>query len=229
MYIVEYRDYENNVTNRKKNSTPVTIPVRHANDYPWFEITKSVQSTLKRPDINPSDLQYGLQGKQRLDQPTDDEYDFTNIKSTTMKIHSPHIINALRHIIPYYPTMSFSSETLTIDSPYAPVVQYWEELIAYKSNHPKTHDESYIAECNEHIDCMLGFIEQDLGSSVAQERELWNRTPPVATCENVWMLMKPGEIVVVKEDGEFRATILDNCETKKLSNGSIGHYVLRVW
>jgi hypothetical protein len=116
---------------------------------------------------------------------------------TVVKIHSLHLINALREVIRYYPSLNLSGAPVTIESPFMPLVHYMEEIKNYKSNHPSAHDEDYIAITNSHIDVLLEFLEQRLGPELRLERERHQRQPPVATFEYLWLLFRPGDKIFV--------------------------------
>lgn len=124
--------------------------------------------------------------------------------STVMRIHSIHLINALREVITYYPSLKLRVDTVTIPEPYEPLVHYMKELLGYKIIHPEHHDERYTTITNEHIDVLLGFLDRTLGSRLRSEHELHQRPTPMATYENLWMLFKPGQdIYVSTQNGKF--------------------------
>lgn len=222
------------------------IEKRQPNDYPWIEITKSVKSSFTKPVETASGSRFmahlrnksagqplGLDNDiadQGLHQGiVDDEYDLSDIKSTTMKIRSLYIMNALRAVITYYPAINLRSETLTLRAPFEPLIQFWDELKAYKDKHPATHDEKYQRECNEHIDTVLTFAEQDLDRSVDREKALHNGPEPKATFENLWMLLRPGEIVFAKIDDQLVPGVVDDCVPLKTPNGAITEYAVHLW
>ncbi len=121
---------------------------------------------------------------------------------TVLKIHSLHLINALREVIRYYPSLNFSSVPVTIPEPFMPLVHYMKELEDYKMNHPQGHNEDFILTTNSHIDVLLGFLNQRLGQELRLERERHMRQPPVATYEFLWLLFRPGEIFVLPPNKE---------------------------
>jgi hypothetical protein len=112
---------------------------------------------------------------------------------TVLKIHSLHLINALRQVIRYYPGLNFSGVPVTIPEPFMSLVHYMKELEDYKTNHPQSHDEDYVFTTNSHIDVLLRFLDQRLGEELRLERERHLRQPPVATYEFLWLLFRPGD------------------------------------
>lgn len=111
---------------------------------------------------------------------------------TVLKIHSIHLINAVRQVIRYYPGLNLDGVPVTIPEPFMPLVHYMKELEDYKTNHPQGHDEDFILTTNSHIDVLLGFLDQRLGRELRLERERHLRQPPVATSEFLWLLFDQG-------------------------------------
>ena len=230
LYKLEYLDYEGACTGRIINSTPVNAPVRPVNSCPWIEVTKSVKSTYKRPADSSSGAKGLRDDKPKAEGRADEEYDLTNIETTTLKIRSAYIINALRHVIQFYPLVSLTSETLTLRSPFGLLVHHKEELQKYKSSHPSAHDEKYRKECNEHIDVALRFIEEELGEKMAKEDVLYKKDPPMATFQNLWMLLKPGQVIYTKVDGELTPVVIHSTTAYQADNGmTIVQYCVVSW
>ena len=117
--------------------------------------------------------------------------------STVMRIHSLHLVNALKQVIRYYPGLSLLGLPVAINDPFMPLVHYMKELESYKSNHPINHDNNYISTTNSHIDILLEFLEQRHGEGLRLERERHRRQPPVATFEYHWLLFRPGDQIFV--------------------------------
>jgi hypothetical protein len=116
---------------------------------------------------------------------------------TVMKIHSIHLVNALREVITYYPLLNLRRDTVVVPEPYEPLVLYMKELEHYKTLHPEGHDERYTTTTNEHIDVLLGFLDRTLGTGLRLECEMHQRPTPVATFGNLWMLFRPGQDIYV--------------------------------
>jgi hypothetical protein len=116
-----------------------------------------------------------------------------------MKIRSIYLINALREVIKYYPSLSLPVEPVTISEPYRPLVHYMTELEEYKTNHPPGHDDNYKNITNSHIDISLGFLDHTLGKQLRLERERYQRPTPVVTFEYLWLLFKPGQDVYIHD------------------------------
>jgi hypothetical protein len=73
-----------------------------------------------------------------------------------------------------------------------------DALKCYKNNHPACHSPEFTEACNDHIDVLLDFLDKEFGDELRLERARYQKTPPTATFENLWMLFKPGQDVYIK-------------------------------
>ena len=122
-----------------------------------------------------------------------EEFEASSVASRTMVILSRKLINVLRDVISYYPGTTLLGEKVEIKEPYRVLVHHQDELRAYKDKHTKHHDKSYREECNQHIDTLLKFLDLHSGKAVRDEKERWERDPPICTFEHLWLLYKPGK------------------------------------
>jgi hypothetical protein len=118
---------------------------------------------------------------------------------TKIKIYSLHLINVLRDIVQYWPGLNLLDHPVVIEEPYAVLIHHLDALEAYKSNHPICHSREYMKLCNDHIDILLGFLDKTSGDEIRLERQRHQKSPPMATFANLWMLFKPGQDVYIKE------------------------------
>ncbi|KAL3426801.1 ATPase [Phlyctema vagabunda] len=199
------------------------------NGRPWIEVTKTVKSIYKRPTNADGNHRRVPEEKPKMKGHTDEEYDLTNVQSTTMKIRSTYVINALRNIVRFAPSVSLTSETLSLKEPYGLLVHNRKALENYMSNHPSPHDKKYRDECNEHIKTVLEFIDTELGERLNAEEALHNRETPMATFENLWMLLKPGDTVFTKIDGELGPAVINNVTIFPNDNGTTNTYAMDCW
>ncbi|EFQ25337.1 ATPase [Colletotrichum graminicola M1.001] len=127
---------------------------------------------------------------------------------TYMIIHSEYLINALRAVVAYYPNIDLLEDKVTIEAPYRVIVHHREALKRYRYHQPGTHSSEYARLTAEHVDVLLQFIEQTVGESIRKEQERHQRSVPVATFDNYWMALKPGEVVYVKKNDLWEAHVL---------------------
>jgi hypothetical protein len=119
--------------------------------------------------------------------------------TTKIKIYSLYVINVLRDIVQYWPGLNLLGHPMVIQEPYAVLIHHLDALEAYKSNHPACHSREYMELCNDHIDVLLGFLDKSGGDELRLERQRHQKSPPMATFGNLWMLFKPGQDVYIKE------------------------------
>ena len=128
-----------------------------------------------------------------------DEHDRTRALATgsasaaILYIYFASLVNALQAVSACL-TQSRNARTIKIPYPYALLVHHRNELEAYKSFTPNIPEDE-IKERNEHIDCALGFMNEEFGEEFKIESARQNQTLPVTTFKNLWMLLKPGTMV----------------------------------
>jgi hypothetical protein len=129
-----------------------------------------------------------------------------------MEIHSQKLIDALRAIIDYYPgSKLFAPDKVLLPQPFAPLLQYRDEIEAYKNQHPPWHDEDYRTETNRHIDILLDYLDPRYREKLNAERERYKQSPPVCTYDMLWLLYKPGEVCYrYPTPGQLQAGIAKN-------------------
>ncbi|KAK1980846.1 ATPase, partial [Colletotrichum cereale] len=138
---------------------------------------------------------------------------------TQMIIHSQYLINALRAVVAYYPNVSFLEDKVTIEAPYRVIVHHREALKGYRYHQPGKHSSEYARLTAEHVDVLLDFIEQTVGESIHKEQERHQRSVPVATFENYWMALKPGEVVYVQKNDLWEAHVISSVCQDIVTNG----------
>ncbi|TDZ30453.1 ATPase family AAA domain-containing protein 3B [Colletotrichum spinosum] len=150
------------------------------------------------------------------------------IENTQMIIHSPYLLNALRATVEYYPQINLLGNSLIVDAPYRVIVHHRDLLARYKFHQPPTHSSEYARVTAEHIDVLLGFIEQAVGDSVRQEEERYARSVPVATFENYWMALRPGEVVYVNQDDLCQPLVVSSVTQEPTPNANVRNRQLAV-
>jgi hypothetical protein len=182
-YIV--KDVEGTITHKDESSQPIQY------DEPKILITAPAKQTIL--EVVTTRTSYPIHGG---------HFTGTSI-NTILKIHSSHLINALKELIPYYPQLGLmNKETIEIFSPYQPLVHYMDALKNYKTSQPKSHDFEMVAITNDHIDTLLELLNHLIDDEIKVERERHLRKPPVCTWNYSWMLFPPGTFVWVQIPNE---------------------------
>jgi hypothetical protein len=130
-----------------------------------------------------------------------------------VEIHSEHLINALNAVIKYYPGLIIGDRLFQVKSPYTVLYHHREELAAYRDNQPATHSPEYAETTAKHIDVLLRFLDEAaLGPEVRREEERHKLSVPVATFDNYWLLLKPGNVVYAKTNDVWEAFIVSKVQ-----------------
>jgi hypothetical protein len=119
--------------------------------------------------------------------------------TTKMKIYSVYLINVLRDVVHYWPGLNLQDHPVKIRKPYAVLIHHLDALRIYKDRHPVYHSDEYVKLCNDDIDILIGVIDKECGDDIRSERKRYQKSPPMATFENLWMLFKPGQDVYVAD------------------------------
>ena len=123
-----------------------------------------------------------------------DSYDPRN-GDVEIDINSPMVLNALRAIIDYYPGWDLWDESLRSLIPLAQLFilfNHRQSLLDYKTHHPPCHDAEYIAECNQHIDEVVRFLNQEFKEELDVENR-WTQGDLTVSFDNLGCLFLPGQ------------------------------------
>ncbi|KXH45576.1 ATPase [Colletotrichum nymphaeae SA-01] len=151
------------------------------------------------------------------------------IERTQMIIHSPHLINALRAVVAYYPHVNLLGDTVAIDAPYRVIVHHLDALRQYRFHQPASHSTEYARLTANHIDVLLSFIDQAVGESIRTEQERHSRNVPVATFQNYWMALKPGEVIYVNHDDLWEPHVISSTFQDVTLSGRNRHLQVIAW
>ncbi|PHH72923.1 hypothetical protein CDD80_4169 [Ophiocordyceps camponoti-rufipedis] len=176
------------------------ISSRDAEQGPVLEVvTRTFQEASRRGPL-PSGVSHPYDSE---DEDDDDTH------SQTMVIHSEHLINALQAVVEYDPDLSMANP-LRIPAPYQTLHHHRQELSDYRNRQPSTHGPDQAATTSRHIDVLLGFLETHLGEEVRREEERHKLTPPLATFDLFWLLLKPGTIIYAKRNAIWTAYVVSS-------------------
>ena len=135
---------------------------------------------------------------------------------TYMTIRSKFVLDNLKDIIHYHPSLSLQAEWLTIQEPFCMLLHYRQELTerrdqlkqtASKSASPE-EDSSSIA--HEHLAYLTNFISQRYDDAISRETARYQDTSAMCTYDWVWLLFRPGSIVYAWEENVLRAHIVED-------------------
>ncbi|KAI4863989.1 hypothetical protein F4820DRAFT_470922 [Hypoxylon rubiginosum] len=153
------------------------------------------------------------------------------IKEKHVHIHSPFLMNALRAVMKYSSEAPSGDENDTLKAgkfsyPYRDLFHHRQELSDYKKQTTGTrenHAQAYNAECDQHIDLLLHYLENEPTVQVKEVEARWAKKVPTTTFAGFWLLMKPGSDVYVREDGQLNAYVVDAV------SGGVEHFYRGPW
>ena len=163
------------------------------------------------------------------------------VSEPKLKIHSPYLLNVLKSIIEY------SAEKPTGDNqgldagiflyPYMDLYLHLEELLEYKTGDSELRrklSEAYNKFSDDHIDLLQSYLMSQTAVQYKEAKARSSRSTPLTTFGTLWLLMKPGTDMYVREaDGSVNRYVLDRLTggTEKDHNGEITtiKYTARVW
>lgn len=163
----------------------------------------------------------------------------------SLRIHSPLLLNALKSIIRYSSKAPSGENTENNDDgdgvflhPYKDLFYYRQELSDYKnqtSGPRANHIPEYNAECDRHIDFLLDYLDQEPNVRILTLEAMWAKKVPTTTFAGIWLLMKPGSDVYVKEDGQLNAYVVESVSggvdylSPSQWSSSVKGYTVCVW
>ena len=119
--------------------------------------------------------------------------------SNYVEIPSPYIKEALRVVVKEYPSQSFQGDTIIIHGKLRCLFHYRKELAAYV-------DALEDGTASLHIKLALRFMEKELRKSIkSYTAHVETATAkPSIEFENLWMVFKPGELIVTGRGEKLR-------------------------
>lgn len=201
---------------------------------PVIEIITTVSETVKdrrgnlgrRPPPPPPPVRYDYSRSE-----TDDDDGFANVKGekTEMIVHSKHLINCFNAVIGSYPGTNFLGETVSIEAPYHVLIHHRDALSRYKITQPACHDDEYASTTAKHIDVLLSFLDKTYGEKIRDEEARYKRSPPAATFEYLWLLLKPGEVVYKELHNIWTPFVISHVDSDYDDNGKLLRYHVDCW
>ena len=140
----------------------------------------------------PSEIGQGPDKKQDKNE----NLEIKSIGRTEMVIRSPLLLEALRAVVKYYPSQQLTGSTTTIPEPYHFLLHHREEL--------RNHAEAIERQNNGGVDnakknktasdirILLAFLDAKYSKEIKEEEARYQKTPPTATFQMMWLLLKPG-------------------------------------
>ncbi|KAJ5725923.1 ATPase AAA-type core [Penicillium malachiteum] len=169
---------------------------------------------------------------------------YDTIGKPVLQVNSPFLLNALKATIEcqsrpdeFYPKQNSRGRTETdlglgrLVYPFTDIYLHREKLVQYREKVGEVHDDEYTATCKEHIDILLEYI-YDLPEIGLKDAELlFSSEIPKTTFGSLWLLLKPGSDVFVREYGIINAYVIESVSGGLFDSGSSrsSSYCVSVW
>lgn len=132
-------------------------------------------------------------------------------------IRSSLLLNAIRSIVKYSSLPAPDEENDSFSDglfsfPFKDLYNHRQELLDFKDSttEPRmNHTNEYNDECNEHIDVLIHYLDNEPTVQFMSIKERWERKIPTSNFAGLWALLKPGSDVYVKENGQLNAYVVD--------------------
>ncbi|KAI9656012.1 MAG: hypothetical protein M1821_005073 [Bathelium mastoideum] len=158
-------------------------------------------------------------------------------------IHSPLLLNALRAVVCYTSNEAGKSsdhededindvfETGEFQYPYKDLFLHKDDLREYQKHHRsrERHNEEDNATCDHHIDTLVDYLYLQDDVKLKQAEECWEKKIPTTTFSSLWLLMKPGADVYVKENDVHNAYVIDRINDQFSGAYQTRCYTIEVW
>lgn len=152
-----------------------------------------------------------------------DEGVVDTIGNPVLYVRSPILLDALRanvdlQVIPddFYP-MEYSGRSFSSDLsqgrfvlPFTDLYHNREKLLQYREIVGETHDKSYSDICVEHINILNDYLEGLIEVNLKESERLASGQVPKTTFNALWLLLKPGSDVYVREEGKLNVYVIES-------------------
>jgi len=139
-------------------------------------------------------------------------------------INSPHLVDALRTVVTYYP-MSIDSAPQTFRHPYRSLIHHIEELRTFGRDHPNNE---HLDDTILHINLLLEVLAKDVLATLESEKKLHAYPTPTTTFENLWCIFKPGKDVYIN-DAVSGACVIKAVQRLSLNVRPPDSYFIECW
>ncbi|ROW07796.1 hypothetical protein VMCG_03584 [Cytospora schulzeri] len=238
-FVLQYKGFHGSVVESRESDKPFDVAADSNDDEesslkPVIEIITTVSETGNSrndpmPYRSPPPPVY-------YDSQSEFDYDdghvnanIQKVEKTEMIVHSKHLINAFNAVIGSYPGTNFLGETVSIEAPYYALIYHRDGLSRYRIAQPALHDDEYAITTAKHIDVLLSFLDKTYGEKIHEEEARHKRTPPVATSDWLWLLLKPGEVIYKKLQNTWAPFIISHVDSEHDRDGKLLRYHVDCW
>jgi hypothetical protein len=158
------------------------------------------------------------------------------VKTNNMIIYSQQIIDCLKEVVTYYPSVGLTGDAIALEEPFCIIFHHMKEIQARQRSAINAEagkaslSAPYDEETRRHLGVLQDVLPTHIKTAVDQETARYSTPNPTATFKMLWLLFKPGTSVYTQMDGSFQACVVksvcfDNYSVSKLS----ASYTLEMW
>lgn len=199
-----------------------------------IHIHLAVQSDLDDLEVKPDGYPQRKKGKLIFKAANGTSFKVRFHDCTYMFIRSPVILKALKETIKYCPKDRPGATSIdhTLREPYYLLLQNKEQISRYVQESVKTAEgEEEIAKAKRlqaDYQVLHDFVYSKWIKKIEKELSRYQQDPPVATCEMLWMLLKPGTRVFSTEDPKSMSQGRAGFIVRSIKTNH-GRYKLSLW
>ncbi|RDH36293.1 hypothetical protein BDQ94DRAFT_185416 [Aspergillus welwitschiae] len=246
-YCLEYRDSGNNIITTVPWAGPFDSSVIRKNaevkQVVIFNVTTVLETSVPSDPHRYAHETEGLLQNGIITNPIID----VGVHSTRITIFSKSLLNALAHVVTYYPAERLGGEYIQLNAPFTLIGHHLSELEAYRatyreddvgSSQPDAADhESVLPICDKETFDQLGLLLHFVKDSFYKDRlsdELARHSRNRCTFPMLWLLFKPGETVYMESGGQLSAYVVQYMQVDRTLLSSTSRkfthpYIIQLW
>ncbi|KAL3465911.1 hypothetical protein BJX64DRAFT_252150 [Aspergillus heterothallicus] len=180
--------------------------------------SKNISNTEKKGTVLEEHREISCHGKSPKD-PVENRID--SIGVPVIYIRSQILHNALKAVISFQsrPDMYVSKWrrreiTSSLEQgrfiyPFTDLWHYRHKLLDYRDQVKEGHDPEYSETCRGAIDFMLDYLQDEPPIPVSETELMWRYSSPKTKFSSLWLLLRPGSDVYVREQGQLNAYVVE--------------------
>ena len=175
------------------------------------------------------------------------------ISEPYLRICSVHLLDALKAVIRFQSAeededhddlrfairrrLSPSLRNGLFRFPFSDLYHHKDELLAYRDSTDESrqrHSIEYNQTCDRHIEVLVKYLYDQPMIQLREAEEAWRRENPVTTFIWLWLLLKPGSDVYVREGESVTGYVVESISLGQRLLGDLSsiwgkQYVVKVW
>ena len=158
---------------------------------------------------------YGISGHRRSLDGNSQSTEVLADVGTYMTIRSKFVLDNLKDIIYYHPSLSLQAKELILQEPFCMLLHYRQELaerrdqLKQAASKSTSSEEDSSSTAHEHLAYLTDFISKRYDDDISRETARYQDTSAMCTYDWVWLLFRPGSIVYAWEQNVLRAHIVE--------------------